>query len=47
LKEASDRLKGDFAADIADYDRVHDQILGMADFLSCGIISLFPDRFGS
>jgi hypothetical protein len=45
LKEAADRLKGDFAADIADYDRVHIQILGMADFLSDGIMDQFPARF--
>lgn len=46
LKEATDRLKGDFAADIKDYDVVHHHILVMADFLSCGVISRFPDKFG-
>ncbi|MFF1482903.1 hypothetical protein ACFVYD_36090 [Streptomyces sp. NPDC058301] len=46
LKEATDRLKGNYAADIKDYDVVHHHILVMADFLSCGVILRFPDRFG-
>ncbi|WP_329315948.1 hypothetical protein OG723_38005 [Streptomyces sp. NBC_01278] len=45
LKEASDRLAGDFAADIEDYDAVHDHILIMSDFLSCGVIARFPKKF--
>ncbi|MBW5483810.1 hypothetical protein [Streptomyces bambusae] len=45
LKEATDRLQGNFAADIRDYDEVHDHILGLADFLSCGVIKRFPDEF--
>jgi hypothetical protein len=47
LKEAVDHLKGDYAADIADYDAVHDHILMMADALSAGITSQFPDRFSA
>jgi hypothetical protein len=36
LAEATARLAGDFAADIAAYDRVHAQILEMADMLTSG-----------
>jgi hypothetical protein len=45
LKEAQDRLTGDFAADIADYEAVHRHILEMADMLSAGIMRQFPGRF--
>src|SRR5262249_40476047 len=45
LQEAVDRLNGNFTADIADYERVHLEILGMADFLSAGIIAQFPAQF--
>lgn len=40
-------LTGDWAADIAAYGRVSEQILRMADMLSSGIISQFPDRFSA
>lgn len=43
--EVQARLKGDWAADISAYDKVHDQILHMADMLSAGIISQFPNQF--
>ncbi|MCX5150002.1 hypothetical protein OHB36_25065 [Streptomyces sp. NBC_00320] len=46
LKEATGRLQGNFAADIADYDAVHDHILVMSDFLSCGVIKRYPTKFG-
>lgn len=45
LQEAVDRLAGRFAADIADYDQVHLEILAMADTLSAGIIAQFPQMF--
>jgi len=45
LAEASARLSGDYAADIAAYDEIHLQILHMADMLSGGIIEQFPKMF--
>lgn len=45
LEEASARLNGDWEADIAAYDKIHQQILEMADMLSMGIIHQFPKQF--
>ena len=45
LKEAVDRLGGNHAAEVRDYDAVHGHILEMADMLSSGIIAQFPARF--
>jgi hypothetical protein len=45
LKEAVDRLGGNYEADIRDYDEIHHHILRMADTLSRGIIKQFPRRF--
>lgn len=45
LDEAVAHLEGDHRADIRAYDRVHRQILVMADMLSDGIAAQFPKRF--
>ena len=45
LEEASDRLHGDFAGDIAAYDQIHAEILQMADMISLAIIGQFPGSF--
>jgi plastocyanin len=44
-EEAVARLKGDWAADIAAFDKVHAHILMMSDALSLGIIRQFPVKF--
>jgi hypothetical protein len=45
LEEAVARLQGRYADDIAAYDEIQVQILGMADMLSDGIIVQFPAKF--
>jgi hypothetical protein len=42
LGEATARLQGDWAADIAAYDHIHTQILHMADMLTSGLVAQFP-----
>lgn len=44
-QEATNILSNNFKAGIADYDRVHGQILTMADAITDGIVKQFPDRF--
>jgi len=44
-QEVVAHLQKDWAADIAAYDRVHVQILSMADMLSSGIEAQFPNQF--
>jgi hypothetical protein len=43
--EALAHLRGQWSADVADYDKVHNHILHMADLLSTGIVEQFPGRF--
>lgn len=45
LAEAVAHLTGEWADDIAAYDRVHRQILAMADMLNAGIVGQFPGAF--
>ena len=45
LAEALAQLSGNYPADVAAYDQVHTNILGMADMLSLGIINQFPKQF--
>ncbi len=45
LAEATAQLQGKYADSIADYDKIHTHILGLADLLSSGIIKQFPQKF--
>jgi len=45
LTEAVDQLTGKYARSVHDFDVVENEILGMADTLSNGIIAQFPGRF--
>jgi hypothetical protein len=44
LAGAVDHLNGNAAAGIANYDKVHVQILNMADMLTDGIVAQFPQQ---
>jgi hypothetical protein len=44
-QEVVARLQQRWNADVAAYDKIHRQILGMADMLSSGIATQFPARF--
>jgi plastocyanin len=46
-EEAVAQIKGDWPASIRAYDKVHEQILHMADMLTSGIVAQFPSKFGS
>lgn len=45
LAEATNQLKGNYAASMKDYDMAMEHILMMADTLSDGIIAQFPSKF--
>jgi len=45
LEEASARLHGDWQGDVAAYDKVHNEILQMADMLTEGIVAQFRNQF--
>lgn len=47
LAEAVARLNGKYPDDIKAYDTVHQHILGLADALSSGIVSQFPEKSGT
>ena len=44
-QEAVARLQGNWSADVAAYDQIHDHILHMSDLLSTGLVKQFPKRF--
>ena len=47
LSEASNELKGNYAASIKDYDQAMTHMLMVADTLSGGIIAQFPAKFSA
>lgn len=44
-QEAVARLQGNWSADVAAYDEIHEHILHMSDLLSTGLVKQFPNRF--
>jgi hypothetical protein len=47
LSEASNQLKGNYAASIKDYDHAMAHMLMVADTLSDGIVAQFPSKFSN
>jgi hypothetical protein len=47
LAEATNELKGNYAASIKDYDKAMDHMLMVADTLSDGIVAQFPAKFSN
>jgi len=45
IAEALDHFNGNFEAEVADYDLVHNLALDMADFFSEGVMKQFPRQF--
>jgi len=46
-EEVVSRIKKDYDADVASYDKSQDQISQMADMLADGIVKQFPEKFKS
>jgi hypothetical protein len=44
-QEAVARLQGNWSADVAAYEQIHEHILHMSDLLSTGLVEQFPRRF--
>jgi hypothetical protein len=44
-QEVVARLQGNWSADVAAYDQIHEHILHMSDLLSSGLVKQFPKRF--
>lgn len=44
-EEAVARLKKDWSADIASFEKVFDEIMEMSDVLTMGIVKQFPEKF--
>jgi hypothetical protein len=45
LAEATAQLTGDYTKSVSEYDHIVTHIVDMADTLSAGIVTQFPDRF--
>jgi hypothetical protein len=45
-QEVVNRLKKDWKTDVANFDKVIDQVRDMGDTLATGIVSQFPNKFG-